>query len=51
MQNVTGLEKLEKFFPEVKLEELRPEEIELLISNSEGRLAPQRVKVVGDLVL
>ena len=33
-------------------EELRrPEQIELLISHREGRLAPQRVKVVGDLVL
>ncbi len=43
---------LHKFFPEVKLEELvRPKEIELLISHQEGRLAPQRVKVVEDLVL
>jgi hypothetical protein len=43
---------LQRFFPEVKLEELvRPKEIELLISHREGRLAPQRVKVVGDLVL
>ena len=39
-------------FPEVKLEELkRPEDIKLLISHREGRLAPQRVKVVGDLIL
>ena len=45
-------EKLQKFFPEVQLEELRrPEEVELLISHREGRLAPQRVRVVGDLVL
>lgn len=45
-------EKLKKFFPEVELEELeRPEEVELLISHREGRLAPQRVKVNGDLVL
>ncbi|XP_054861306.1 uncharacterized protein LOC129347620 [Amphiprion ocellaris] len=45
-------EQLKKFFPEVKLEELeRPEEVELLISHREGRLAPQRVKVIGDLVL
>ena len=43
---------MQKFFPEVKLEELRrPEKIDLLISHHEGRLAPQRVKVVGDLVL
>nr|XP_043874409.1 uncharacterized protein LOC122764147 isoform X1 [Solea senegalensis] len=45
-------EKLKKFFPEVKLKELeRPEEVELLISHREGRLAPQRVKIIGDLVL
>lgn len=45
-------EKLHKFFPEVKLEELkRPEKVELLISHREGRLAPQRLKVIGDLVL
>lgn len=44
--------KLKKFFPEVKLEELeRPEKVELLISHREGRLAPQRVKVISDLVL
>lgn len=43
---------LQKFFPEVKAEELiRPEKIELLISHREGRLAPQRMKRVGDLVL
>lgn len=29
----------------------RPEKIELLISHREGRLAPQRLKIVGDLVL
>lgn len=45
-------EQLRRFFPEVNPEELRrPEEIELLISYREGRLAPQRLKVVGDLVL
>ncbi|XP_049321149.1 uncharacterized protein LOC111193301 [Astyanax mexicanus] len=43
---------LKRFFPEAELEELkRPEEIELLISHREGKLAPQRVKIVGDLVL
>ncbi|KAM9709759.1 uncharacterized protein ACNS7B_023957 isoform 1-T1 [Menidia menidia] len=43
---------LQKFFPDVGLEDLkRPDTIELLISHREGRLAPQRVKVVGDLVL
>lgn len=43
---------LQRFFPEVKLEELkRPKETELLIRHREGRLAPQRVKVVGDIVL
>ncbi|KAI3360692.1 hypothetical protein L3Q82_002551 [Scortum barcoo] len=45
-------EQLKKFFPETSLEDLhRPERIELLISHREGRLAPQRVKVIGDLVL
>ncbi|KAL1250804.1 hypothetical protein QQF64_018600 [Cirrhinus molitorella] len=45
-------EQLRKFFPETSLEDLqRPECIELLISHREGRLAPQRVKVIGDLVL
>lgn len=45
-------QQLKKFFPDTNLEDLhRPEHIELLISNREGRLAPQRVKVVGDLVL
>ena len=44
--------KLQVFFPEVGLEDLRrPEEVELLISHREGRLAPQRMKVIGDLVL
>ena len=43
---------LQPFFPDVPLDELaRPKEVELLISHREGRLAPQRVKVVGDLVL
>ncbi|XP_048836046.1 uncharacterized protein LOC125711305 [Brienomyrus brachyistius] len=45
-------EKLKRFFPDVQLEDLkRPAEVELLISHREGRLAPQRVKVIGDLVL
>lgn len=45
-------ERLCAFFPEVELDELkRPAEIELLISHREGRLAPQRVRVIGDLVL
>ena len=52
VQKVIEPEMLQKFFPEVELEELRrPEEVELLISHREGRLAPQRVRVVGDLVL
>lgn len=43
---------LQSFFPDVPLDELvRPQEIELLISHREGQLAPQRIKVVGDLVL
>uniref|UniRef100_A0A1A8UKK0 Golgi autoantigen, golgin subfamily a, 3 n=1 Tax=Nothobranchius furzeri TaxID=105023 RepID=A0A1A8UKK0_NOTFU len=45
-------ERLRRFFPETALEDLkRPESVDLLISHREGRLAPQRVKVVGDLVL
>ncbi|XP_048035062.1 uncharacterized protein LOC125260633 [Megalobrama amblycephala] len=45
-------ERLKRFFPEVDLAELRrPEKIELLLSHREGKLAPQRVKIVGDLVL
>ncbi|XP_038143265.1 uncharacterized protein LOC119784992 [Cyprinodon tularosa] len=45
-------ERLKEFFPEVELEELRrPKDVELLISHREGRLAPQRKRVVGDLVL
>lgn len=43
---------LQKFFPDVLAEELvRPKEISLLISHREGKLAPQRIQVVGDLVL
>ncbi|KAK7928986.1 hypothetical protein WMY93_005381 [Mugilogobius chulae] len=42
--------KLHSFFPDVQVEDLqRPREIELLISHREGRLAPQREKVVGIL--
>ncbi|XP_077467834.1 uncharacterized protein LOC144083693 [Stigmatopora argus] len=45
-------EELKEFFPDVSLEDLhRPEQVELLIGHREGRLAPQRVKVIGDLVL
>ncbi|XP_077470984.1 uncharacterized protein LOC144085517 [Stigmatopora argus] len=45
-------EELKGFFPEASLEDLhRPEQVELLIGHREGRLAPQRVKVIGDLVL
>lgn len=44
--------KLQEFFPDVPLCELaRPREIHLLISHKEGRLAPQKVRTVGDLVL
>lgn len=43
---------LHLFSPDVKLEELkRPAEVELLISHCEGRIPPQRVGVVEDLVL
>ncbi|XP_033975580.1 uncharacterized protein LOC117473794 isoform X2 [Trematomus bernacchii] len=45
-------EQLQPFFPDVPLDELvRPKEVELLISHREGQLAPQRIRVVGDLVL
>ncbi|KAK2905980.1 hypothetical protein Q8A73_009923 [Channa argus] len=48
LENIGAMEKS----TEVELEELwRPEEIDLLISHREGRLAPQRVKADGDLVL
>lgn len=45
-------EQLKKFFPEIEIDDLRrPENVELLISHREGKLAPQRMKIVGDLVL
>lgn len=46
-------ERLEKFFPGVvKPGELtRPEKVEILISTRQGRLAPQRMMMSGDLVL
>lgn len=44
--------KLQKIFPDVPLQELaRPTQIKLLISHKEGRLVPQKVRSVGDLVL
>ncbi len=52
VHRVIKAQQLIKFFPDTNLEDLhRPEHVELLISHREGRLAPQRVKVVGDLVL
>lgn len=52
VDQVVTLEQLEQFFPGVKPGELaRPEKIDLLISTREGRLAPQRLQRVGDLVL
>lgn len=49
--NVTA-ELLQKFFPDVPSDELRRQrEINLLISQREGQLAPQRIRAVGDLVL
>lgn len=52
VHKVVKPEQLRKFFPEATLEDLkRPETVELLISHREGRLAPQRKKIVGDLVL
>lgn len=50
-RNITP-EQLNNLFPEADLDELkRPDKIELVISHREGRLAPQRLKIVGDLVL
>lgn len=52
VHKVVKPEQLRKFFPEATLEDLkRPRTIELLISHREGRLAPQRKKIVGNLVL
>ncbi|KAL3973670.1 mitochondrial-processing peptidase subunit beta [Sarotherodon galilaeus] len=43
---------LQRFFPDIPLDDLvRPKDIHLLISHKEGRLAPQRSRVIGDLVL
>ncbi|XP_032434156.1 uncharacterized protein LOC116729604 [Xiphophorus hellerii] len=43
---------LKRFFPDVPLDELvRPREISLLISHREGQLTPQRIRVLGNLVL
>nr|AAD26627.1 unknown [Takifugu rubripes] len=50
-QSVTAGQ-LQRFFPRIAQAELeRPKEVDLLISHREGRLAPQRVQAVGDLVL
>ncbi|KAL1247062.1 hypothetical protein QQF64_022438 [Cirrhinus molitorella] len=52
VDRVVKSERLEQFFPEVEPGELaRPKKIDLLISTREGRLAPQRLQRVGDLVL
>ncbi|RXN11482.1 gag-pol fusion poly [Labeo rohita] len=52
VDKVVKSERLEQFFPDVKPGELaRPKRIDLLISTHEGRLAPQRLQRVGDLVL
>lgn len=43
---------LQKYFPDVPAAELEsPKEINLLISHREGRLAPQKTRAIGDLVL
>lgn len=50
-EHVTA-ETLHKFFPDVPVGELeRPREVDLLISHKEGRLVPQKVCSIGDLVL
>ena len=52
VDRVVDSERLEQFFTDVEPGALaRPEEIELLISTREGRLAPERLQRVGDLVL
>lgn len=52
VNQVVTPQQLKKFFPNVQLKDLvRPKEIDLLISHREGRLVPQPVRVVGDLVL
>lgn len=52
VDRVVKSERLEQFFPEVQPGELaRPKKIDLLISTREGRLAPQRLQRIGDLVL
>lgn len=52
VHNTIKPHQLRKFFPDINLDDLkRPKHIELLISHREGRLAPQRVKVIVDLVL
>ncbi len=52
VDRVVRSKRLEQFFPEAKPGELaRPQKIDLLISTREGRLAPQRLQRVGDLVL
>ncbi|CAM4471325.1 unnamed protein product [Leuciscus chuanchicus] len=44
--------RLQKFFPDVPQNEpVRPRQIQLLISHKEGRLVPQKIRTVGDLVL
>lgn len=50
-QPVTA-KQLHNFFPDVPVNELtRPRDIQLLISHKEGRLTPQKIRCVGDLVL
>ncbi len=52
VDRVVRSKRLEQFFPEAKPGELaRPQKIDLLISTREGRLAPQRLQRVSDLVL
>lgn len=52
IQQHVSPEELQMLFPDVPLHELkRPKQVDLLISHREGRLAPQKVSAVGDLVL
>nr|XP_017209463.2 uncharacterized protein LOC108181536 [Danio rerio] len=52
INNTVQPNQLKKLFPDIPLAELaRPKVVDLLISHREGQLAPQRIRIVGDLVL
>ncbi len=52
VHRIISPKQLKSLFSEIDIGELkRPGKIDLLISHREGRLAPQRVRIVADLVL